>query len=60
MTQGNRRSCTWLPGRNDSIVTVSPGAWWVAITRNPKGTRYRTLRDSGLKVPCQQKKGSDL
>ncbi len=60
MSSHGERSCTWLAGRKGSIVTITPAAWWVAITRNPRSTRYRTQRNGALRVLCQQRKGSDL
>ena len=59
MTPGpSVRQCAWLNGTHGTVVAVTPAAWWLAISRDPKTTRYRTARSSGRRFICGSKKGS--
>ena len=49
------RSCGWFSGPATLAISVDPISWWIALTRQPSTTRFRTKRNSSLQFMCQQK-----
>lgn len=49
------RACPWLNGRCGGAITISAGAWWLVLTKDPRATRYRTARN-GWKLSCREEK----
>lgn len=59
MAYRDPRACPWLSEPHGKVVTITPAAWWLAMTRNPRAVRYRTERRVPLRVLCHAKKSSD-
>ncbi len=59
MTRRDPRSCPWLTEPHGEVVTITPAAWWLAMTRNARAVRYRTDRQGGLRILCHAKKASE-
>ena len=44
MEAGASRTCTWLNQPQSKVVSMTPAAWWLALTRNSRTVRFRTDR----------------
>lgn len=59
MAHRDPRACPWLTEPHGKVVTITPAAWWVAMTRNPWAIRFRTEHRGDLRVLCDAKKRTD-
>ena len=53
METGSPRTCTWLSEPHGKVVTMTPAAWWLALTRNARTVRYRTDRHRRVGPTCR-------
>jgi hypothetical protein len=58
MTFPIRRPCPWLTDPKGTAITLTPAAWWVVITRDPRATRFRAGRTRRIALECRAQTAS--
>ena len=58
MTFPHRRPCPWLTVPKGTAITLTPAAWWVVITRDPRATRLRAGRTRCAALECRAQTAS--